>query len=116
LDKGYAHVRRRWQRGDRVELDLPMPIRRVLAHAGVAEDRGKAAIQRGPVVYCVEAVDNGGRASTLRMPLDAKLDHHFESALLGGVEVITGNSMTAVPYYAWGNRGKGEMVVWLPYE
>jgi uncharacterized protein len=119
LDKGFARVRRRWQKGDVVQLDLPMPIRRVVAHEGVAEDRGKAAIQRGPIVYCLEAVDNSGRAvhvSDIHLPLDAPLAHQFRANMLGGVEVITGDHVVAVPYYAWNNRGKGEMAVWIPYE
>ena len=115
LIKGYARIRRRWQKGDIVQLDLPMPVRRVLAHDGVAEDRGKAAIERGPIVYCLEAIDNGGRVSGLIVPLDAMMQHEFRSDLLGGVEVVTGPHFTAVPYFAWNNRGKGEMAVWIPY-
>ena len=113
--KGYARIRRRWQKGDVVQLDLPMPIHRVLANDAVAEDRGKAAIQRGPIVYCLEALDNGGHVSGTQIPLDAELHHEFRSDLLGGVEVITGPGFLAVPYYAWNNRGKGEMAVWIPY-
>jgi DUF1680 family protein len=96
-----------------------MPIRRVLANDQVAEDRGRAAIQRGPLVYCLEAADYGGTVSDLRLPLDTSLTHAFRSDLLNGVEVIKGKvgdrSITAVPYYAWNNRGRGEMVVWVPY-
>ncbi len=115
IDKGFARIQRRWQKGDTVVLDLPMPIRRVLAHDGVAEDRGKAAIERGPIVYCVEAVDNGGHVAGLVLPLDAGLTHELRPDLLGGVDVITGKTVVAVPYYAWNNRGKGEMAVWIPY-
>jgi len=119
LEKGYARLRRKWQKGDVVELTLSMPVRRVLAHEGVAEDRGKAAIERGPIVYCLEAADNGGRVADASLPLDAPLDHHFDRTLLGGVEVVTARSgdrqLVAVPYYAWNNRGKGEMAVWIPY-
>jgi uncharacterized protein len=115
LTRGYATVSRRWRKGDTVRLELPMPIRRVVANDAVAEDRGKAAIERGPIVYCVEAVDNGGHVSSLRAPLDARFTHEFRAALLGGVEVITGAHLVAVPYYAWNNRGRGEMAVWLPY-
>jgi uncharacterized protein len=94
-----------------------MPIHRVLAHAGVADDRDKAAIQRGPIVYCLEAVDNPGRSlSELHVPLDARLAHTFRKDMLGGVEVVTGDRLLAVPYYAWNNRGKGEMAVWIPYK
>jgi uncharacterized protein len=117
IDKGFARIRRRWQRGDVIELALPMPIHRVLAHAGVADDRDKAAIQRGPIVYCLEAVDNPGRSlSELHVPLDARLAHTFRKDMLGGVEVVTGDRLLAVPYYAWNNRGKGEMAVWIPYK
>jgi DUF1680 family protein len=116
---GYAILRRRWRRGDVVNLSLPMPIRRVLANDHVAEDRGKAALQRGPIVYCLEAVDNGGTVADFRLPLDVPLAHAFRADLLKGVEVIEGKlgdrSITAVPYYAWNNRGRGEMVVWVPY-
>jgi uncharacterized protein len=120
LADGYARIRRRWKNGDAVDLSLPMPVRRVLAHEGVAEDRGKAALQRGPIVYCVEAIDNGGLVRDIRLPLDAPpLAHAFRPDLLNGVEIITakidGRTVTAVPYYAWNNRGKGEMTVWMPY-
>jgi hypothetical protein len=121
---GFTSMSRRWQRGDTIELRLPMPARRVLAHEGVEEDRGKAAIQRGPLVYAIEAVDNGGRALDVVLPLDAPLAHEFRAGLLNGVEVITARvekgagserTITAVPYFAWANRGKGEMAVWIPY-
>src|SRR5438093_1327874 len=104
-----------------------MPIRRILANDGVAEDRGKAAMQRGPVVYCVEAVDNGGRARSLQLPLAAELRSEFRRDLLNGVVIITGKTpvesgapreqtLVAIPYYAWANRSKGEMAVWVPYQ
>jgi hypothetical protein len=81
----------------------------------VSEDRGAAAIQRGPIVYCLEAVDNKGSVSNVSIPLDAALAYHFDRGLLGGVGVVTADSAVAVPYYAWGNRGKGEMAVWIRY-
>ena len=71
--KGYARVEREWRRGDVVQLDLPMPVRRVVASDEVAEDRGKAAIQRGPVVYCLEGIDNGGHVLQTSAPLDEPL-------------------------------------------
>jgi DUF1680 family protein len=127
LDKGFARVRRTWKKGDVVQLTLPMPVRRVLANDGLAEDRGKAAIQRGPLVYSVEAVDHDGKVKNLRLPLDASLTTAFKPDLLGGVTVIAGQAeavaddgqrtmraLTAIPYCAWANRGKGEMAVWIP--
>jgi DUF1680 family protein len=116
LASGYARILRRWKKGDVVQLELPMPVRRVLAHDGVVEDRGKAAIQRGPVVYCLEAVDNKGGVANARLALDAELHHRFDRDLLAGVEVISGKDLVAVPYFAWNNRGKGEMAVWIPYQ
>jgi DUF1680 family protein len=113
---GYVRIRRNWKRGDTIHLTLPMPARRIVAHAGVKDDEGKAAIQRGPLVYAVEAVDNGGTALDLVIPRDAALRARFRADLLNGVEVITGEGsrpFTAIPYYAWNNRGQGEMAVWI---
>lgn len=112
-------IQREWRKGDVVTIEFPMPVRRVLANDMVAEDRGKAAIQRGPILYALEGIDNGGELKNLTLPLDAKLASAFRADLLGGVQVVTGKvgdrTATAVPYYAWNNRGKGEMEVWVPY-
>ena len=106
-----------------VELDLPMPVRRVLAHGKVEANRGKAALMRGPVVYCVEALDHPGvDIDRLRLDALAGLRAEHRADLLGGVTVIRGKAhagadrpvaLTAVPYYAWANREKGAMAVWL---
>jgi len=128
LHKGYVRITRLWKPGDVVELQLPMPIRRVHAHQNVEADAGRVALQRGPIVYCVEGVDHGGGVRQLVLPPDAKLSAEHRPGLLGGVTVITGKAMArtagsekltpvdllAVPYYAWDNRGGGEMAVWLP--
>ena len=110
---------RQWRKGDLVVLDMPMPVRRVLANDKIAEDAGKSAIQRGPILYALEGVDNGGSLKELRLPLNAKLSSTFRPDLLGGVQVVTGTvgdrTITAIPYYAWNNRGRGEMEVWVPY-
>ena len=104
-----------------------MPVRRVVAHAQVESDAGRVAIERGPIVYCVEAVDNGGRVHDLVLPDDAPLTPSVEPTLLGGVTVLHGKArridaehkaapadLVAVPYYAWCHRTPGEMTVWLP--
>ncbi len=134
---GYLRISRRWRRGDKVSLDLPMPIRRIAANPKVAADVGRVALQRGPIVYCLESVDNGGSVRDIALPQNAKLESHFEPDLLGGVTVLRGTavrrkpvewsdvlyqpvpseedtSIVAVPYYAWDNREAGEMLVWLP--
>ncbi len=121
LEKGYAVLRRTWKSGDTIELDLPMPIHRVLANEGVEADRGRVALERGPLVYCVEGIDNGGRARALHLPAGAELAAEHRKDLLGGVTVIiakgtaeSGEPILAIPFYAWANRGEGEMCMWLP--
>jgi DUF1680 family protein len=133
IEKGYARLTRSWKKGDVVELDLPMPVRRVLADDRVEANRDRVALQRGPLVYCVEAVDNGGlRTDAIVLADDVKLRAERREDLLDGVVVVTGeaklafeprwgdaaevrtHAMVAVPYYAWANRGEGYMDVWLP--
>ena len=113
LDRGFAVVRRHWRPGDVVELDLPMPVRRVVSHTGVAGNRGRVAVERGPLVYCAEGADNGGKALELTLPAAAALTATHDAGLLGGVTTIRGGSITLIPYYAWSHRGAGEMTVWL---
>ena len=130
LDKGYAVLRRVWNAGDTVSLVLPMPVRRVLCHENVVENRGHAALERGPLVYCAEWLDNGGRVLDLYLDDKTPLAAEARPDLLGGVTVITGAAhalkrledgtvadtaqpLTAIPYYAWAHRGEGEMAVWL---
>jgi len=129
-DKGYLKIARKWQAGDRIELELPMPVERVHADRRVKADVGRLALQRGPVVFCLEGVDNGGHVRNLCLPPESKPTARFEQGLLGGVEVIRGQALSvsrtgktratrpvnfrAVPYFAWDNREPGEMVVWLP--
>jgi DUF1680 family protein len=122
LEKGYVSLRRKWRAGDTIELDLPMPPRRVLASTDVAADRELIAIQRGPIVYCAEWPDNSpGEVLELALPDDAALTAEFRPDLLHGVTVVKGRGLrgseavefTGIPYYAWAHRGKGEMAVWL---
>ena len=119
-EKGYA-LRRQWKPGDVVQLTLPMPVERIEAHPRVQADVGRVAIQRGPIVYCFEAVDNGGRVKDIVWPRDPKFAVEHRKDLLGGVTVITGvardgRKITAVPYYAWDHHAPGEMIVWVTQE
>ncbi len=134
MDKGFAVIRRDWRSsGDHVVLEMSMPIRRVVAHQKVDDDKGRVALERGPVVFCLEGVDNGGVEGFDGFVLsdDAKLDTEFRKDLLDGVQVITGRvqtlhrtksdmiearsrAFTAIPYYAWAHRGPSAMTVWLP--
>lgn len=119
--RGYALIRRAWQSGDEVVLDLPMPVREVLCHEGVAENRGRVAFQRGPLVYCAEEADNGDVPS-IRVSQGTVWTVRSEPELLGGVTVLEGGGLRRgeyvplklIPYYAWALRGAGQMAVWLP--
>jgi DUF1680 family protein len=114
MEKGYLVIERGWNPGDRVQLTLPMPIRRVKSDPRVKANEGRVALQRGPVVYCVEGVDHGGKVSHLRAKPDGNYTHAFRDDLFGGVHVIKGDGdLLAVPYYAWDHRDPGEMAVWL---
>ena len=132
VEKGFARLKRNWKQGDRIELNLPMPIRKVVAHDSVKADIGKLSLERGPIVYCAEWVDNGGHVLNLMLPQNTELTTEFQEYLLNGVQVIRGTALglysdgtvtttreqdfLAIPYYAWAHRGAGEMMVWLPFE
>jgi len=122
MEKGFARIQRKWQKGDVIELDLPMPVQRVVAHEAVRDDVGKIALQRGPLVYCLEGVDNGGEVLHRTIADDLEFDVEFNADLLGGINVLKSRnqeseeSLVAIPYYVWSHRGVGEMAVWLPRE
>ena len=116
--KGFVRIRRTWKKGDTIDLDLPMPVRRVVAAAAVKDDAGRVAFERGPLVYCAEAADNEGRALDLEVAGDSSFAAEFRSDLLNGVVILKGKAadgrdLTLVPYFAWSNRGVGEMAVWI---
>jgi len=135
--EGYLRLERLWSSGDRVDLVLPMPVERVRSHPSVRADAGKVALQRGPLVYCLEEADHGKDLWTLSLPEAAPLEIREEPGLLGGTVVLHGPALRcvagasdgalyrvarpveestwirAVPYHAWGNRGAGEMLVWI---
>jgi len=129
---GYACLNRQWNPGDVVELNLPMPVRRIVASDKVVDARQRVALQRGPIVYCLDAANNeNAKVRNLVLPDDARLEAKFEPRLLGGVVAVTttasalrldeddklshtAQTVVATPYYTWGNRDSGEMLVWIP--
>lgn len=137
LRNGYARVHRLWRSGDSLLLRLNMPVERAYAHPAVRSTAGSVALRRGPLVYCLEATDYPAPLQQVRLPRQAPLTTHFATALLDGVTVIKGSAsilqtedwsdtlyratppiaseheLTAIPYYAWGHRGAGEMRVWI---
>lgn len=129
LRRGYLVLRRDWVQGDTIMLSLAMPILRIRCHPLVVVNRGRVALQRGPVVYCIEAVDHGGRTRDVVLPCDAALHAEHHPELLAGAILLKGDAqrqrpvgtvehvrLCAVPYAVWGNREVGEMDVWLPEE
>ncbi len=129
---GYVTLERTWRSGDQLELAFPMSVRRVVADDRVVANRGRMALQRGPIVYAIEGVDHpGGEVLNVMVSDDTRLDAHFCPELLGGVVVISGQGerlrrdlsgrlacerigLTAIPYSMWANRGPTEMLVWIP--
>lgn len=135
---GYVRIEREWAAGDRVELDLEMPVQRVYSHPLVRANAGKVAVQRGPLVYCLEEADNGANLHEIVLPREAELTAVREEQLLGGVVTVRAeaeklreedwtnglyspeaavgtkpHTVKFIPYYAWANRGEGEMTVWV---
>lgn len=128
MNRGYVEITRSWKRGDQVELVLPMQVRRVVANDNVEDDRGKAVLERGPIVYCLEGIDQHdstvfNKAVTLTTPIEAR----YNADKLGGIVELNGQAeeveedgtvkdvaFTAIPYSTWNNRGAGEMEVWIP--
>ena len=122
MEFGYATISRRWTGATRVSLRIPMPNRRVVAHDAVADLRGQVALERGPLVYALESADNDSPVLELSLADDAPLHEEHRADLLGGITTLRGQGMdaagkavdfTAIPYYAWGHRGDGQMTVWL---
>lgn len=130
--KGYAIINKLWKKGDLVELNFPMPVRRIIAIDKVKDDRNRVALQRGPLVYCFEHVDNAGKVMNLIIPDNINFKSEFKPDLLNGVVILQTEApvatitddgikigsvigkITAIPYYSWANRGKGQMQVWMP--
>ena len=124
---GYATIVRTWKPDDVIELELPMEVRRVKANDQVEDDRGMLAMERGPIVYCLEGIDQPDSVVFNKfIPADAKIDATFDPNLLKGVMVLSGTAkevaqdgsikdvpFKAVPYSTWNNRGAGQMEVWV---
>ena len=135
-DRGYAHVRRRWQQGDEIALHLDMPAERIYANPEVAADAGRVALKRGPIVYCLEGADHEVPMHRIALPRSHPIEAHFEPDLLSGVGTLTAEAtlvrawdsdtlyrteppgtqptaIRAVPYSFWSNRDSEEMSVWI---
>ncbi|HZB14731.1 MAG TPA: glycoside hydrolase family 127 protein [Chryseolinea sp.] len=132
IENGYAVLSKTWKKGDVITVNLPMEVRKVVADPRVADDLGKVALQRGPLIYCAEWADNNGTATNFILPENMQFSTEFRKDLLNGVTVMKSEAIavviddrglnvttvprpfTAIPYYAWAHRGKGEMMIWFP--
>lgn len=138
---GYVKIERIWKKGDTIELNLDMPVKRIKAHPSVRENVGKVAIKRGPLVYCAEQADNGSDLHNIVLPKESDFEGCFENDFLGGAYIIKANAkridsngwvgslyaddseivtipgtIKLIPYYLWANRDPGEMIVWMREE
>lgn len=131
-ENGYAVIDSEWKKGDVVEFDFPMEVKRIEAKDSLKQNNGRVAIQRGPLVYCIEGADNNGKAWNIVVPANTKFTpvpykvlNEQVVALQAELPVISVNEagddvktekkiITAIPYYTWANRGKNEMQLWLP--
>ncbi len=132
-ENGYAIFERNWHPDDKAEVIFPYEIRKIKAHPNIEDDRGKVALQLGPLVYCAESADyNNPYIFDIFLPENSNLSFGFKPDKLGGLNVINGEAsvrklgegpdkgeifpvkFTAIPYYAWAHRGKGQMMVWIP--
>lgn len=136
--RGYLEIRRAWSAGDTIALHLPMPAERVFAHPGIEADIGKIALRRGPLIYCLEQVDNPQtNMNLIRLPRSAKIEQAVANGLFEGIAALTATGrsvsvsrwegalysdsppaeedvmVTAIPYYLWANREAGPMRVWI---
>lgn len=133
IEKGYAVFNRTWKKGDVISFELPMEIEKVVANEKVKDDMGRFALQRGPLVYCLEGPDHTDQAvQNIVVPQQTAFTAKYDPSFLNGVFFLDGKGsatarqvnsdellkkelpVKAIPYYAWNNRGPGEMVVWIP--
>ncbi len=134
-EKGYAYIEREWSAGDVLNVSFPMEIRRIYGTVRCIDTAGCVGLMRGPVVYCLESADNGPQLQALTLPRQSEITEHFETeGILSGTVTLTmaGRrdadsaqlyssippektpvTMKAIPYYIWGNRGRGQMRVWI---
>jgi hypothetical protein len=110
---GYISLDKVWKNGDLIELVLPMETKKVVPNENIKEIAGKVAIERGPIVYCAEQVDNPAGVLEKVLNEQTKFTPKFDSTLLQGIVKLESDELTMVPYYAWSHRGLGEMEVWF---
>jgi hypothetical protein len=126
-NRDYIEISRSWKKGDTIELDFPMDVRRIVANDNAEDDRGKVAFERGPIVFCLEGNDQAdGKVFNKYILNTSSIQAHFENDLLNGVMVLEGDAkelqqngevkdvkFRAIPYSTWNNRGSQQMEIWV---
>lgn len=129
---GFASIKRKWEKGDEISIEFPMTVRKIIANEKVEENQGKFSIQRGPLVYAAEGVDNDNNVRNMMLDLDSDFEKENKQEIVDGITTLKGRGksleetkqgkvidkdkeLTLIPYYAWNHRGKNEMLVWFPY-
>lgn len=135
VENGYAVLKKLWKKGDRISINLPMEPHKIVANAAVKDDVGRFALQRGPLLYCLEGLDNkDSLVQNILVAETAPVQAAYRQDFLNNVNILTtdgvgvkkqlhttalittNQKVTAIPYYAWNNRGADEMLVWIPYQ
>ena len=129
---GYAVIKKTWKKGDIVVLNMPMPVRKIVAIDAVKDNINRVALQRGPLIYCFEHVDNVGKSMNILIPDNVTFISEFKPELLNGIVVLKAEApvaiisddnlnissvvrnIMAIPFFSWANRGEGQMQVWMP--
>lgn len=112
---GYYSITRKWKKEEKVILNFPMRVRKVIANKKIVDDRNKVALEYGPLVYAIEEIDNKTSFDAISVSSSDEFIVSHES-ILGGINTLNNNKLKAIPYYTWSNRGIGKMKVWLTYK
>lgn len=113
-DKGYITISRKWKKGEIIEMNLPMEVKKVVTNEKVESNKGKVSLEYGPIVYAIEEIDNPTAFDKITINANDTFKVTKEPTLLEGVNTIQTNNFKAIPYYSWSNRGVGKMKVWIP--
>lgn len=115
-DNGYISISRKWKKGEIIEMNLPMEVKKVVTNEKVEGNKGKVSLEYGPIVYAIEEIDNPTAFDKITINANDTFKVVQEKALLEGVNTIQTKNFKAIPYYCWSNRGVGKMKVWINYE
>jgi DUF1680 family protein len=115
-NNGYITIIRKWKKGEIIEMNLPMEVKEVVTNTKVESNKGKVALEYGPIVYAIEEIDNATSFDKITVDANDTFKVTKDADLLEGVNTIQTQKLKAIPYYSWSNRGVGKMKVWIDYK